>query len=394
MPARPNFYYNNPALKQIGDNLSAAIFGAPELDAIRLENQRKQMVNDQLYEAKLERGRREGFADEFLRRWQESQQPQIDPSVAGENADFRELTGTDNPFLVNENAGPKNVLDAVQADPEMMRLAVKSGMMDLSGIQRGEEARLLREMQGSQRMDQIAAQGDNRLLLAEQNNTARAQIAATNSAARMQMLSQAHTNKMTELAYAQNDPNKVAKIQAEIALIEQQMGLVQARTGLVEAQTDLTGAKTATERAGGASGGKGFNITAKDYTETLKVVRKMATSKGQQLTPEAEQMAVNMALQARNKTGFPDLGNALTGPQFQQTTEDGFWPWSDPTTQIDVAPQGGGMQVPPAAPAPQAAAPVGELPPQVAAALKENVITTFGNGQQWTKKNGQPTRVK
>lgn len=36
----------------------------------------------------------------------------------------------------------------------------------------------------------------------------------------------------------------------------------------------------------------------------------------------------------------------------------------------------------------------GQLPAQARAQLKENVNTTFGNGQVWTLRNGQPTRVR
>lgn len=36
----------------------------------------------------------------------------------------------------------------------------------------------------------------------------------------------------------------------------------------------------------------------------------------------------------------------------------------------------------------------GSIPPQAAAQLQEGVIHTFGNGQQWTKQNGKPVRVK
>jgi len=49
------------------------------------------------------------------------------------------------------------------------------------------------------------------------------------------------------------------------------------------------------------------------------------------------------------------------------------------------------------APTPPAAAPGGgggSLPPAARAKLKEGVITTFANKQQWTLKNGVPTRVK
>ena len=35
-----------------------------------------------------------------------------------------------------------------------------------------------------------------------------------------------------------------------------------------------------------------------------------------------------------------------------------------------------------------------QLPPQAAAQLKEGIHTTFGNGQTWTLKNGQPNQVK
>ena len=41
-----------------------------------------------------------------------------------------------------------------------------------------------------------------------------------------------------------------------------------------------------------------------------------------------------------------------------------------------------------------AAAPSANLPPAVAAGLREGVQTTFGNGQVWTKQNGAPVRVK
>jgi len=34
------------------------------------------------------------------------------------------------------------------------------------------------------------------------------------------------------------------------------------------------------------------------------------------------------------------------------------------------------------------------LPPQAVSQLKEGVVTTFANGQQWTLRNGQPTQVK
>ena len=45
------------------------------------------------------------------------------------------------------------------------------------------------------------------------------------------------------------------------------------------------------------------------------------------------------------------------------------------------------------APAPAAAASVA-LPPAALAQLKENVVTTFGNKQRWTLKNGQPVQVQ
>jgi hypothetical protein len=64
---------------------------------------------------------------------------------------------------------------------------------------------------------------------------------------------------------------------------------------------------------------------------------------------------------------------------------------------------------PPAAPAPTAAQPsatapaapppgkgtdASELPPQAASRLREGYETTFGNGQVWTMRSGQPVRVK
>lgn len=50
---------------------------------------------------------------------------------------------------------------------------------------------------------------------------------------------------------------------------------------------------------------------------------------------------------------------------------------------------------PAAAPAPSAAPPPAQvLPPQARALLKEGVVTTFGNGQQWVLRNGQPVRLK
>src|SRR5260221_8584959 len=41
-----------------------------------------------------------------------------------------------------------------------------------------------------------------------------------------------------------------------------------------------------------------------------------------------------------------------------------------------------------------AAAPAAALPDAARSALKEGVHTTFGNGQVWTLRNGQPERVK
>ena len=65
---------------------------------------------------------------------------------------------------------------------------------------------------------------------------------------------------------------------------------------------------------------------------------------------------------------------------------------------IDKVIKSGGGAVPQAAPAPTPAAPAApaaqpQLPEAARKALKEGEITTFGNGQKWTLKNGVPVQV-
>ena len=55
-----------------------------------------------------------------------------------------------------------------------------------------------------------------------------------------------------------------------------------------------------------------------------------------------------------------------------------------------VTPKAATSGTPAPAPAPAPAA----LPPAALAQLKEGVVTTFANGQQWKLQNGKPVKVK
>jgi hypothetical protein len=74
--------------------------------------------------------------------------------------------------------------------------------------------------------------------------------------------------------------------------------------------------------------------------------------------------------------------------------DHGFAPIYDPGTQEMRQPDGRqpARETPPAAPSQPATAPA--LPPAAASRLKEGTVTTFGNGQKWTLRNGQPAQVQ
>ena len=75
--------------------------------------------------------------------------------------------------------------------------------------------------------------------------------------------------------------------------------------------------------------------------------------------------------------------------------DHGFAPIYDPGTQEMKQPDGTqpARETPPAQPS-QAAQPAVALPPAAVSRLKDGVVTTFTNGQQWTLRNGQPVQVR
>lgn len=96
----------------------------------------------------------------------------------------------------------------------------------------------------------------------------------------------------------------------------------------------------------------------------------------------------DMALQYHGATGRSDFARRYVAPDVAQYLE---------LNPDSSAPAGSTGVVPPN-PSPNASIPAGgaatTLPPQALSALKENVHTTFGNGQVWTLQNGKPVRVQ
>lgn len=361
MPQRPNFYYNNPYLGQIANNLSAAIYGGPELEGKRLENQRKQQEIDDAYEARLERGRQQGYEDEFWRQYA-AKQPTIsvDPEQADNNADFKNLTGVDNPFWTNEEA-PGSLLERLQTDPALMELGVRSGAIKVSDLQRAEEARYLRELTGDQRMDQVLAQIASREGIADARNATALDIAGMRTNAQLQAVNQRLAFNYAKLAQ-ERDPLARRQIETQIALDE-------ATIGLRVAQTNYTNERATTEQT--TRGFKPNQIQAADYVQMRQAIEQQIAATGQQVDPAALNMMVNMALELQNTTGYADLGSIVSGPQFTQgSTPERFFGLAGGDPQIQLAPQGAPpTQAPARAPAQAGGAPVVINSPQERDAL-------------------------
>ena len=129
MPQRANLYYNNPYLKQIGDNLSAAIYGAPEIDRIKAETERLRFANEQARTAETERQSTKALEDQF---WQQyaAKQPMVSAEDAAQNADFRELTGTDNTLIAPQQSTSMGLLSELMSDPRLLAAAAQAGVAD------------------------------------------------------------------------------------------------------------------------------------------------------------------------------------------------------------------------------------------------------------------------
>jgi len=105
-----------------------------------------------------------------------------------------------------------------------------------------------------------------------------------------------------------------------------------------------------------------------------------AEQRAQELHPYQVQNAANKGQKIIN---IPDPSD----PFGQKKIPHVYDPATGEATPVQVAPQDGGQ-----APAPQGQA---DTPPaEVAAKIAEGQTVTFGNGQQWSKKNGQLVRVK
>jgi hypothetical protein len=129
MPQRANFYYNNPYLKQIGDNLSAAIYGRPEIDRVKAETERLRFANEQTRRAEEERLATKALEDQFWRDYA-ARQPMVSPEDAEANADFRALTGTDNTLIAPQQQTYEGLLGELMTDPRLLAAAAQAGIID------------------------------------------------------------------------------------------------------------------------------------------------------------------------------------------------------------------------------------------------------------------------
>lgn len=124
--------------------------------------------------------------------------------------------------------------------------------------------------------------------------------------------------------------------------------------------------------------------------------------------PDAEGKAVTMLTNLKTKSPADawaslvrevskmNYGRYSRDPQMMHDKTAELWRVSRPGEPLpaEAPPAPAAPQLGQAAPAP-ATSPVPEtLPPPVAGRLKEGTITTFGNGQQWTLRNGRPSRVR
>ena len=391
MPTRPNAYYNNPAFGAIADNLSAAIFGTPELEGVKLENQRKQMVLDEAYNAQLERGRKQGYEEEFWRQYGEMARGQVAPQGQVDENDpiFKAWGAKPDPVPGTAPGQQTSMLDQIQANPELLQMAVKSGMLDLGDIGKADQAQQLRALMGEQRMAQIEAQIAGRAERGEASDLTRILIADRGNASR-EAMNVARVNFLYDKLGQERDPTAMAKIQAEIDLLSgrtraanaqadytagARTDLTTAQTANVGADTDLTKAKAANEKLG-PGGFKPNEIKAADIEKMTEVVRQQYESRGEELTPEAEQMAVQLALQMQSTGGFPDLGAVMADPRLQRTTSpERFFGMFGGNTQTDVAPGALPASVQPVAPAaPPPAAPVAPAAPIGQPAAADGVV--------------------
>jgi hypothetical protein len=182
---------------------------------------------------------------------------------------------------------------------------------------------------------------------------------------------------------------KVVETNANIRGKNAQAGADSARARLANVQADAGGFAP---RSSG-SGGKRVSLTKNDTALMENTLADLAGADFKKVDPESRARIISHA-SSLFVDPESDFHRDAAGAMEQAVAElapNGFEDSAGMFSSAKFVPKGGGA--PQRQPAPRQAG-SGGLPPQARAALREGIITRFGNGQAWALQNGVPVRMQ
>lgn len=356
---RPNPYYNNPFFGQIAQNLSAAIFGAPELEAVRLRNESMKQDLADRETARIQRDKQLAARDSFF----DAITSVPEKSTAVGSAGVIESPAGGSTAMKSQRYALQkpDMLSSVFADPGLAQMAVEGGVLTMPDITRAQEARLTREDNQEFRGQQNEANIASRELMASEGNANRRAMAAQSEAARLDRIQYQAMARLDQLAAQFENERELWRLKANDPMAremhQQRMRLIESQIGATQALAGLRGAQTADEVAqAGTRGTKGgarpFQVDPRKREGMASELNTALEQRGVTADEASLSWLIDQMAEQYGQTGRYDLTSILDDAP-TTTTPESLFGLLGGNTKI----QRPGPVVPPFTPSPAAAPP-------------------------------------